>query len=105
MARRKSDSKQAAVREAIHVALDAGIVTDVSVRVPDLAALDRWRERLIAAGWHAPEAKLVTCPEIRSQWWSSYCRPGNSTGGLERIDLTTESEPMPADAPAATEVG
>jgi hypothetical protein len=104
MARRKSDSKQAAVREAIHVALDAGAVTDVSIRVPDLAALDRWRERLLAAGWVAPDAKLITCPEIRSQWWSSYCRPGNSTA-LDRIDLTTESEPMPAEAPVTTEAG
>lgn len=95
---RRPDPKQAAIREAFHVALDAGVITGVDLRVADRPALDRWIKRLRDAGWTIPDPTLQTNAGRRDQWWHTY---GWSEGGAIRgASLATESEPMPADEPS-----
>lgn len=94
---RRTNPKQTAIREAFHVALDAGVITGVDLRVPDRAALDRWIKRLTDAGWSIPEPTLQTSLNHRVQWWHAY---GWSEGGAIRgASLATENEPMPDEAP------
>jgi hypothetical protein len=60
-------------RSLLHVAIDAGLVTDISIVLPDREAIDRQLAALKEQGWEVGKVHQVRSGFVREDrvWWQS----------------------------------
>ena len=79
------------IRSLLHVAIDAGLVTDVSITLPDREAIDRQLAALKEQGWEVGEVKLLDaeCSVGRQEWWTGFAMLWE---GTRRVGITLSSQ-------------
>jgi hypothetical protein len=82
--------------------LDAGLVTDISIVLPDREAIDRQLAALKDQGWEVNEAEKLDAESCfgRQEWWSGRASLWEGTRRLV-INLHSPSVIVPAEERAA----
>jgi Flp pilus assembly CpaE family ATPase len=82
-------------RSLLHVAIDAGLVTDISIVLPDREAIDRQLAALKAEGWEVGEprpASAVCLRETRA-WWQATASQWQGDAG-RHVTIILHSQPV-----------
>lgn len=82
----------AAIRSMLHVAIDAGLISDVTLNLPDREAIERQIAVLVEQGWEAGAGGLSLVVSDSVEWWQGYVRDWR---GDRLVTVTLCSQPVP----------